>query len=173
MHKAIACHHSPVLNKAFNGLFLEGQTQTFTIEDFKQPNAFYYIQSWMYTQQTDSWKLEYGASCPVRIFHVWILADRLLMPRLQNAVMELMHDAPCVPLRQLRVVYDNTLPESKLRNYLIDLCAIRKFSKEDKDSWLAAGVPSELLLNILIAQIRDIPPTPYNIKIEDYLVSVD
>jgi hypothetical protein len=33
VHKEHACHHSPILNAAFNGNFVEGQTQTYRIED--------------------------------------------------------------------------------------------------------------------------------------------
>lgn len=50
VHKEHACHHSPVLNAAFNSPMIEGQTQTYTFEDTSQ-EAVQYLVQWLYSQQ--------------------------------------------------------------------------------------------------------------------------
>jgi hypothetical protein len=40
-----------MLEKAFNGHFIERQTQSITLEDFDYLAAFGAVQAWMYTQK--------------------------------------------------------------------------------------------------------------------------
>ncbi|PVH86907.1 hypothetical protein DL98DRAFT_649759 [Cadophora sp. DSE1049] len=173
MHKSIACYYSPVLNKAFNGPFTEGQTQTMTIDDFKQPAAFGAIQSWMYMQKADGLKDEWGGRSNM-LFYVWILADRLIMPALQNDLMGLLIGMP-IPLNSLSWMYENTGPHSELRSLLVDRCAALPVWKNtaDRELWIDAKVPTELLVDTLYAQAREDKPTKQNIKPEAYFVKID
>ncbi|KAL2074336.1 hypothetical protein VTL71DRAFT_8114 [Oculimacula yallundae] len=170
MHKSIACHHSPVLNKAFNGPFVEGQTQTFTIDDFEWPEAFGVIQSWMYAQKTDGWKEELGESFPTKIGYAWILADRMLMPKLQNAVMILLSSLEAASTIPHKIAYENTPPGSKLRRFVCDRYACFSVMEHHKATWLAYKMPAELLLDMLMAKSRPVPPTLLSMKAEDYFV---
>ncbi|KAH6671118.1 hypothetical protein B0J14DRAFT_595375 [Halenospora varia] len=47
IHKEVACFHSPVLNAALNSEFIEGQTQTYTLED-TTPGSFRLLMQWLY-----------------------------------------------------------------------------------------------------------------------------
>jgi hypothetical protein len=47
-----ACHHSPVLKAAFNSSFIEGQTQTYRLEDML-PSAFRLLAKWFYSERID------------------------------------------------------------------------------------------------------------------------
>lgn len=49
IYKEFACYYSPVLRAAFNGPFLEGQSQTMIIDDFSLSGAFGFVLNWMYT----------------------------------------------------------------------------------------------------------------------------
>ncbi|PVH71450.1 hypothetical protein DL98DRAFT_596956 [Cadophora sp. DSE1049] len=97
-----ACAYSPVLKTAFNSNFIEGQTQTY-LEDIPI-EAFRMLIKWFHTQKierfdfadidTDSadWETR-GALAEehsVNLVHLWIVADKLLIARLQNiAIMEI------------------------------------------------------------------------------------
>jgi BTB/POZ domain len=52
MHKERVCYYSPVLNAAFNSTFIEGQTQTYRLED-TSPSAFRLFTQWIYGQKFD------------------------------------------------------------------------------------------------------------------------
>jgi len=52
VHKEFACYYSPVLRAAFNSSFLEGQTQTYRLEDIGV-NAFRLLVQWLYSQNMD------------------------------------------------------------------------------------------------------------------------
>jgi hypothetical protein len=73
-----------MLDRAFNGTFIEGQTQCITIEDFDHPKAFSVVLSWMNTQTLDGKKLKerWGSDYELCLYILWVLADRLVMPEL-------------------------------------------------------------------------------------------
>jgi hypothetical protein len=50
VHKEHACRYSPVLDKAFNSTFEEGQAQTYTMDD-TTIGAFRMFVQWVYTQK--------------------------------------------------------------------------------------------------------------------------
>jgi hypothetical protein len=87
IHKHLICHHSPFFAAAFNSNFKEGITQEMTIDvDHK---VFGLFVNWLYN------KVILGASgeqpdLPT-LAHLWILADRVLIPKLQNQVMDIMY----------------------------------------------------------------------------------
>ena len=114
---------------------MEGQTQTFTIEDFDRPDAFGIIQSWMYTQNTDGWKEKLAETQSFKLYCAWILADRLIIPKLQNDVITILPKM-ILPLGDIHWLYKNTTPGGKLRSFMSDWCAITsKLFIEYKEGW--------------------------------------
>ncbi len=49
VHKDFICHYSPFFAAAFNGSFIEGQTQTMTFNDVHSV-PFGVLVNWIYTQ---------------------------------------------------------------------------------------------------------------------------
>lgn len=68
IHKAVACFHIPVLDRAFNRLFIEDQTQTINFSDIEFHSTFSAVQSWMYTQRSDKWEGEWGDDTSPRLY---------------------------------------------------------------------------------------------------------
>lgn len=52
VHKDLICHHSPFFKSAFNGRFLEGETQMMKLEDVDTP-MFGAIVNWLYTEKIE------------------------------------------------------------------------------------------------------------------------
>lgn len=52
VHKEFVCYYSPALRAAFNSSFVEGQTQTYRLEDIST-NAFRLFVQWLYSQKMD------------------------------------------------------------------------------------------------------------------------
>lgn len=52
VHKEVACFHSEVLARAFNSGFIEGQTQTYTLDDVSE-GAFKLFVQYLYHQEIE------------------------------------------------------------------------------------------------------------------------
>lgn len=50
VHKAFICYYSPFFDAAFNGKFIESQTQMVELDDVS-PVAFGIFVNWLYTQR--------------------------------------------------------------------------------------------------------------------------
>lgn len=134
VHKEVACQRSPVFRAAFCGPFLEGQKQTYQLENTTEGTAQFLIQ-WMYTEKlviprlSDEWKLSESyvstdeeSKEDKDLFSLWILADYLQMPSLQNYTIETIHKVSdkdgYLPMHAYPTVYSNTAEDSKLRKYI-------------------------------------------------------
>jgi hypothetical protein len=111
IHKEVAVQYSPVFKAAFNSDFVEGQTQTYNLEEAKV-EAFSLVVQWLYgkvfrpcltreeidslrgspnrhsltaVQQESLKRIVLHSEFLVR---VWITADYLLIPRLQNLAVD-------------------------------------------------------------------------------------
>jgi hypothetical protein len=90
VHKEFACCYSHILNAAFNSKYIEGQTQTYRFGDTTEEVIQLLVQ-WLYRQSLDILQLEPSATYDYAeyesLFDLWILADRLFIPQLQNFVL--------------------------------------------------------------------------------------
>jgi hypothetical protein len=91
-----------VLDKAFNSEFKESRTQKYEIED-TNPDTFRIFVQWLYSQKLthihydEHWELEvddvHNIDCTkgtISRIELWVLAEKLLIPQLQNEVMRLL-----------------------------------------------------------------------------------
>jgi hypothetical protein len=122
VHKNFICHYSPYFDAAFNGNFEEARSQALDLEDIN-PFMFEMFVSWIYTQDVCYPDGEAGY-----LILLWLLAERFLVPRLQNQTLELLHKeqgrSNKLPGADLvRVLYENTTEASPLRKYVIWTCA--------------------------------------------------
>ena len=86
VHKQLITFYSPFFDRAFNGQFIEGETQTMTLEDV-DGNTFGLFVNWLYTQ-----KVCHPGSKPEKLevmemAMLWTLAGRFMIPKLQNQIM--------------------------------------------------------------------------------------
>ncbi|KAH6671101.1 hypothetical protein B0J14DRAFT_88381 [Halenospora varia] len=152
LHKQHACHYSPVLNKAFNNILLESQTQTYTLKDTTSLACRLLVQ-WLYTQRFSSFTPQERLTEPLqnpdeasrksyfqRFFsfvRLWVLADKLMILTLQNQVMdELVRASTAVQypvfLPVLEFIYGHIVTGSPLRRLAVEMlnerCAWTCFS---------------------------------------------
>ncbi|KAH7304866.1 hypothetical protein BKA65DRAFT_560359 [Rhexocercosporidium sp. MPI-PUGE-AT-0058] len=87
IHKNIICHHSPFFSAAFNSQFVEGQTQSMTLDDI-DPVIFGSFVNWVYHQNVEADKgVKMG---PEMLVKLWIVAERFIVPKLQNQAMNML-----------------------------------------------------------------------------------
>jgi hypothetical protein len=126
VHKEFICYYSPFFNAAFNGNFKEGESQTMDLEDI-DPAVFALFVNWLYAQKVLSDQEDDQPSLP-HLISLWMLADRFLVPKLQNQAL-IAYDRTRVALNQRPAsrtvghIYKNTSPDSLLRKYIIQILA--------------------------------------------------
>lgn len=146
VHKDFICHYSPFFHAAFNGRFVEGQTQIMELEDV-EPAAFHLFVSWLYSQRLmDEQEESPSATTLIRL---WLLADRFLIPRLQNEVLAAVDKLRCSQTQRpggpYHSVYNNTLPGSPLRRYLVQVWGSGTGAKLEH----LADFPPEMLFDMV------------------------
>ncbi|TVY71184.1 hypothetical protein LSUE1_G008211 [Lachnellula suecica] len=153
VHKEHACHYSPVLNKAFTSEFIEGSTKIYKMEE-EYPEAFRHFVQWMYKQKINnlmsnnkvsSGKTEEETTRLVDeqnqqttdLINLWLLADILNIPQLQNTAMEcLIYSGP--PNARFigslsEDIYERSGPDSKIRQMMAEICAWGMSGSEVKE----------------------------------------
>ncbi|KAL5314209.1 hypothetical protein ACEPPN_018634 [Leptodophora sp. 'Broadleaf-Isolate-01'] len=86
IHKDIICHHSLFFANAFNGNFLEGKTQMMNLSDVDS-DTFGILVEWFYTQKLDIDPKDCDGNV-LFLAKFWMLAQRFVMPGLQNNIMD-------------------------------------------------------------------------------------
>ncbi|KAF8852848.1 hypothetical protein BDZ45DRAFT_749143 [Acephala macrosclerotiorum] len=150
--KSFICHHSPFFKAAFNGPYLEGQSQSITLEDL-DANVFALFVEWLYTQNVPA---EHNTGEKVTMLQyakLWVLAKRFVIPTLQNIVMKTrLYTYPrgwarLIDIKDLsktvtmaaftKYVYENASKDSSLRHYimLVGLLACRELQADRLDGW--------------------------------------
>ena len=152
--------YSPVLKAAFESPhFVEGQTKTYKMDDTTEGTFQLFVQ-WHYTQSisrdvnvTNHVDMQ---DAMLSLLELWVLADKLLIPTLQNYVMfwinEHMvkcHDNGIKAGCFFIYTWENTAEGSPLRRYFLDVAAWR----EGLDKWMENShiiFPNDFLRELVI-----------------------
>lgn len=126
VHKELLCYHSLFFDKAFNGPFTEGVTQTMQLNDVES-DIFGLVVFWVYHQKLGGAR-RYRGSNPVveltvqmnHLAQLWILGDRFLMPGLQNAAID------AIFYEDINYVSESTVIEASKLAYSGEFKELRK-----------------------------------------------
>ncbi|KFZ04807.1 hypothetical protein V501_08964 [Pseudogymnoascus sp. VKM F-4519 (FW-2642)] len=127
----ILCFHSAYFKAALRGSFLGGKEQKVEFQD-ENPAAFEVVVEWLYTHAIKEYRPDEGYDFGdepsfARLLDTWVLADYLQMPKVQNAVMNMLNDR--VSSRQITLIveftriYDMVADNSRLKIWMADTCA--------------------------------------------------
>ncbi|OCK78890.1 hypothetical protein K432DRAFT_331197 [Lepidopterella palustris CBS 459.81] len=148
-HIELLCDCSPFFDNALNGRFIEAETKTVPLPE-DDPDTFAEFLSWLYCEKIFQTKDNPGW---MEISRLWVLADKLGIPTLQNKVMaefpakytRLINKGNIHP-KVLDFVYENTHEDSQLRKIIVDICAwgmeVEKYAKHKE------SMPTEFLEDI-------------------------
>lgn len=205
IHKEVACYAPPVFDTAFSSQFVEGQTHIYKLED-TTPRAFRFFVQWAYSreikvlieQEDEDLKAAMQAMTPpyyerdvvlgedpfklegMALLEAWVLADKLVMPELQNVLIaqvdSLMLDysrfhgvAFC-----LHYLYDNTTAGSPLRKIFVHRIVHHLRRKFDLASLIkdAEALPCQMLVDMLLwhDQISREETSETYVSVENYMV---
>ncbi|KAE9381286.1 hypothetical protein N431DRAFT_490688 [Stipitochalara longipes BDJ] len=138
VHKDFACHYSPVFKAAFNSGFVEGQTQEYRVDE-EDEEVIRLLVHWFYTQQLDILqtpedsqgdKSEVAGKEELCLAKLWVLADKLIIPQLQNMTLDVLaklrlKSKAGIASKCLEFVCANTSKNSGLRRWFVHRCAFR------------------------------------------------
>lgn len=152
LHKEAACLYSPVFAAAFNSTFLEGQTQEYRLEEVNEGAAQFLVQ-WLYNQELTITQLDdgkYNQDEVESLIQLYILADKLLLPCLQNLTLselwKVCHKSKFAHSYNFHYMYANTGPGSPLRRFVVDHCASTLCSHDYGLS--SDNFPKEMLVDL-------------------------
>ncbi|TVY73264.1 hypothetical protein LSUE1_G005766 [Lachnellula suecica] len=187
VHKEIVCYHSPVLNAAFNSGFVEGQTQTYKLEDVNQGTFKLFVQ-WLYFQKLALavFEEDYDSEEHItdqdmevvtyqQLVELWVLSDRLGIPILQNFVLQTIRRISDkinrVPTIILAYVYENSSEDSKLRQFFVN-----EVGSHANESFFGpkykSRYPHQMLLDLAIWYTQPIDEAK-EYTVEDFFVLVE
>lgn len=152
--KNLACFHSPFFNGAFNGPFVEGQSQEIKFEDVGV-EEFGQLVHWMCCG-----KIEIDKVGLLTAAKLWCIADRFMIPVLQNVAVK--HISVLLALLEIpenenlannvgkvfQVAYEYGA-DTELKAILVEFVAGR-FDINSIKSW-AEYFPKEFLVDITVA----------------------
>ncbi|KAH7333112.1 hypothetical protein BKA65DRAFT_40143 [Rhexocercosporidium sp. MPI-PUGE-AT-0058] len=175
IHKNHICHYSAFFDAAFNGNFAEAESQEVQLYEV-MPETFGIFVNWLYTQEIMS---EDGEAPDIRsLVHLWLLADRILVPSLQNQAIDLIEQTrqqkgnDRLPSELFPIIYENTNADSALRLYVVRVCSAPYLAQIKN----AKNYPPQLLLDIVNAireratgkdRLASVPMTPYHVTEEE------
>ncbi|KAJ9667446.1 hypothetical protein H2201_002314 [Coniosporium apollinis] len=134
LHEVLACRACPFFEKAIQGGFAEASSRVIMLTE-DEPETFSEVVSWIYRDLlfTEITLPEYPED--IRLCKLWVLADKLCMPALQNRVMELITDKALAqnhvaPTATLDWIWQHTSQGSKLRFAFVDI-SVRSMTRSD------------------------------------------
>lgn len=166
VHKDFACHYSPVFKAAFHSQLIEGVTQTYILQD-TTPAAIRLLVHWLYTQKVHLPVAEEDREDvsdrdrSIWLAELWVLGDKLLVPRLQNEVLSSMLRLKVqrlnllLSLGTIKYIYSHTSSGSQLRRFVVHLCIYCRKAACYEDPSRFSYFPKEMLAEALLLAIEN------------------
>ena len=140
------------MKAAFNSNFVEGQTQTYKLDDITNDTFTLFVQ-WIYKQTlenpTEASEISKHWAALTRL---WVLAEKILIPHLQNQVLtnfdEYRKSIHNISTSEIPFIYENTKVGSPLRILIVNHCAWHIQSSVFQNH--PAHFPKEMLLDLAL-----------------------
>lgn len=169
VHREFASYHSPVFKAAFESKLMEGRTQTYRIDGPFDDNVIRVLAHWLCTSEIDLnyiKNLETGnliqlpqARTGDRVVRnidpfvellicLWVLANRLLVPKLQNAALEKLSELVMAQRllpsqKSCEFAYEHTAEGSSLRAWIVICWAMETLASRFRE--VSRNLPQEML----------------------------
>jgi len=150
IHKNFINHYAPQFPTLYPSTTTTGSPDPPTIET--EPNIFTGLVSWIYTQEVIDAESTTSVVGIEFLVELWILAERIAIPKLQNQVMRLLKTGKtgyCKDDGQLlKYAYRNSSKNSPLRRVLVDIFIQDLGSFKEGEVVDYSVVPLEMFIDI-------------------------
>jgi hypothetical protein len=150
------------LNAAFNSEFIEGQTQTYILDDTTS-GAFQLLMQWLYGKKvrlralhSDYKEAEANLAREdtQSLVELWVLADKSSIPKLQNLVIKkikkISDRVGRIYTQGFHYIYEHRAKDSPLRKFWVELTGLQL----QADDFTEGEFPEEMLLELAIFHAR-------------------
>jgi hypothetical protein len=146
--------YSKVFQRGFSEAFIEGSTRTMSWHD-TTAEVFGMLVNWTYTQKIKNADEEDATADD--LINLYILADKCDVPKLMNDIIRALEELSdqvneFYPDTFIKV-YENTTPESKLRQYLINYFTFCR----DLELAEPEAYPAQMLADMFLSARQLIP----------------
>ncbi|KAF7193325.1 Kelch-like protein 10 [Pseudocercospora fuligena] len=127
VHKSILCFCSGYFRTAFNGRWKEAQEGAIDIPSIS-PDIFKHFIHWAYSRQFEVPAKDGKGTDFEVLLKLWVFGDAHEIPMLQNMAITTLHRTILKQWQApsgfgMQYVFENTMPQSQLRRFLIDVWA--------------------------------------------------
>jgi hypothetical protein len=178
IHQNYICHYSPYFKAAFTGSFAEAETQELQLEDV-EGEVFGIFANWLYTQTIENEDAKVPSAD--QLIQLWVLADRLLVPTLQNQALLVLDKqrqentsgskGSRPSSSSYNFAYENTKDDSPLPLYITEYCVARESPILNPENY-----PHQMLVDIINTMRKRCPRRqvwkPSEADLESYMVDV-
>jgi hypothetical protein len=190
LHKIYLCSHSPYFKAAFEGGFSEAKTGEIVIKHTDSAIFGLFVE-WLYTQKIteilcedgnlkDAEKSVMDQPLLMELIQLWLLADYLEVPRLQNCAIDLLNQKMTrrncfVPASTIKFTYEKTPTGSPLQKFFVDWLCLSGMIPADVASVLSKNPPAfshDLVLAERLKSSR-LGSRAALVNMSDYHIAVD
>ena len=156
VHTELLCHYSPFFKAAISGNWTEAKTGVVNLPN-DEPRIFEIFQSYIYAGSLDL--LPEQVSDASLLVALWVFADKMQFPGLQNAAIEALRHQACNPpshfrLKDLQYAFDNTTEASPLRKFITDLYVWDAAIDVSISTWLEERYPKAFIVGVVEGYCR-------------------
>ncbi|KAL8873768.1 MAG: hypothetical protein Q9174_000807 [Haloplaca sp. 1 TL-2023] len=160
VHTDLLCHYSPFFKAATSGNWTEAKTGVVNLP-YDEPRIFEIFQGYIYAGSLDL-RAEQASDASLLVA-LWVFADKLQFPGLQNQAIEaLRRQQACTSPREFRLkdiqyAFDNTTEASPLRKFIIDLYVWEALIVGSISGWLEDGYPRAFIVGVVEGYCQQFP----------------
>lgn len=127
VHKGVLCFYSSFFDALLNDSRLDSPIEIVELPE-ERAETFKHFIAWLYTRQLPvDHESSKGSVQWLYLYRLWLLANRRAVPLLANrcinTIREMVVIRQTIPLTHLSFVYKSTIPNSPLRQFLVQMMA--------------------------------------------------
>ncbi|KAL8694755.1 MAG: hypothetical protein Q9218_000681 [Villophora microphyllina] len=170
-HAELLCHWSPFFKAAITGKFEEAETGVIKLPN-DEPRVFDIFQDWLYNNSNKA-VLNLGpfdAGDVSLLLALWVFGDKYQVPGFQNAAMEALrtrtiNEPRIFRLKDIQFAFGNTLDESPLRKFIVDLYVWEGAIGESIGKFLEEAYPNAFITGVVQGYTTQFArPSPKTVK---------
>ena len=152
LHKSLICHYSSYSKGAFEGRFQEAETKNLNLEE-DEPEIFEMFARALYSGLLLT-SIHLDSTKCFDLLKLWILADKLLVPKLKNHIINLifkneMYHSSFDLKPHYHWIWEHTSDDSKLRSFLVARYAFLYNLDEAFDDADDSAFPMSMLIEVI------------------------
>ncbi|KAF2751807.1 hypothetical protein M011DRAFT_473115 [Sporormia fimetaria CBS 119925] len=179
VHEGVLCGRSEFFKRAMGGNWAASETRTVKLEDV-DPDVFLRYLNLVVLNKLHIQDLSSARGETHKIAEVYVLAERLQDTKAKNSLIRMLAHAGKIPKhRTIAMIYDGTTERNMCRKWTVQCVKqlLACMGMKDKDrrirSYVTEEVPSEFVVDLMLALGEDAVGRPLKRKYREFLEDMD